>query len=199
VDISSGNLTSWDPNADGSVTTLACNDGKIYAGGLFTSIGGENRNRLAALDQNSGLATEWNPNSDDLILSITLNNGTLYAGGRQKSLSNIPNSGIAAISEQVTGIKEADNSTPKEFKLFQNFPNPFNPSTTISWQSPAGGWHTLKVYDVLGNEVATLIDEYKPAGIHNVKCKMNNLASGIYFYQIKAGDFIQTKKMILLK
>jgi hypothetical protein len=85
------------------------------------------------------------------------------------------------------------------FELFQNYPNPFNPNTTISWQSPIAGHQTLKVYDVLGNEVATLVDEYKPAGIYNVQFTMNNLSSGVYFYKLQAGDFVQTKKMILIK
>ena len=95
-----------------------------------------------------------------------------------------------------------------EFKLEQNYPNPFNPTTKISWQSPVGGHQTLKVYDVLGNEVATLVDEYKPAGVYNLEFGMQNLpfgqsglelSSGIYFYQLKAGDYIQTRKLLLLK
>jgi hypothetical protein len=85
------------------------------------------------------------------------------------------------------------------FQLDQNFPNPFNPSTKISWQSPVGSHQTIKVYDVLGNEIATLVDEYKPAGMHNVQFTMNNLASGVYFYRLKAGNFIETKKMMFLK
>ena len=90
-------------------------------------------------------------------------------------------------------------SLPETFELYQNYPNPFNPGTTISWQSPVGSWQTLKVYDVLGNEVATLVDEYKPAGMYNAQFTMHNLASGIYFFQLKAGSFIETKKMVLIK
>jgi hypothetical protein len=94
-------------------------------------------------------------------------------------------------------------SPPVNFSLEQNFPNPFNPTTKISWQSPVSGWQTLKVYDVLGNEVATLIDEYKNAGSYEVEFKSSvgsiQLASGIYFYKLQAGDFIQTKKMVLIK
>ena len=96
-------------------------------------------------------------------------------------------------------VDEKNNSSISSFQLFQNYPNPFNPSTKISWQSPVGSWQTLKVFDVLGNEIATLVDEYKPLGMYNVQFTMNNLASGIYFYQLKAGEYIQTKKMILLR
>ena len=104
---------------------------------------------------------------------------------------------------QITSCYDDDISL-EEFELFQNYPNPFNPSTKISWQAPAGSWQTLKVYDVLGNEVATLVDEYKNAGKYEVEFdghsdEYQNLSSGVYFYQIRAGDFVQTKKMILLK
>jgi len=98
----------------------------------------------------------------------------------------------------ITDVDDEIN-TVREFELHQNYPNPFNPSTRISWQSPAGSWQTLKVYDVLGNEVATLVDEYIPAGEYEVKFKGDGLTSGIYFYQLKAGKYTQTNKMILLR
>ena len=97
---------------------------------------------------------------------------------------------------------------PEAFKLLQNYPNPFNPNTKISWQSPVGSHQTIKVFDVLGNEIATLVDEYKPAGSYNVEFTINNLpagrqgfqlSSGVYFYQLRAGDYTSVKKMILLK
>jgi len=103
----------------------------------------------------------------------------------------------------VTDVEIFNYNTPKEYLLFQNYPNPFNPSTKISWQSPVGSWQTLKVYDVLGNEVATLVNEYKTAGEYKVELNTSSIkhfpSSGMYFYQLKAGDFIQTKKMILIK
>jgi hypothetical protein len=101
--------------------------------------------------------------------------------------------------DNLVSVDETNVSLPTDFKLYQNYPNPFNPSTKISWQSAVSSHQILKVYDVLGNEVATLVNEYKPAGIYNVQFTMNNLSSGIYFYQLKAGEFIQTKKMILMK
>jgi hypothetical protein len=98
-----------------------------------------------------------------------------------------------------TGIHDENNIIPEQYLLSQNYPNPFNPSTRISWQSPVGSHQRLKVYDVLGNEVATLVDEFRPAGIYNVQFTMNNLSSGIYFYRLEAGSFVETKKMILLR
>jgi hypothetical protein len=101
----------------------------------------------------------------------------------------------------VSGVKEI---LPEiEFNLYQNYPNPFNPNTKISWQSPVNCWQTLKVYDILGNEVAKPVDEYKPVGKYEVEFQSSigsrQLASGIYFYQLKVGSFVQTRKMILLR
>ena len=102
-------------------------------------------------------------------------------------------------NDNATSLEDRPNTTPTEFVLNQNYPNPFNPSTKISWQSPVSSMQTLKVYDVLGNEVAALVDEYKPAGKYEVEFNASSLASGIYFYRIQAGSFVDTKKMILLK
>jgi hypothetical protein len=86
-----------------------------------------------------------------------------------------------------------------EFVLFQNYPNPFNPSTVISYQLPVNGNVTLIVYDVLGNEVTTLINEEKPAGNYEVEFSAEGLTSGIYFYKLQAGSVTETKKMILMR
>ena len=80
-----------------------------------------------------------------------------------------------------------------------NYPNPFNPSTTIKYQIPQLSLVTLKVYDVMGSEVATLVNEEKSAGTYEVEFNATGLTSGIYFYQLKADSFVETKKMILMK
>ncbi len=103
--------------------------------------------------------------------------------------------------DEVTGL-ESDNEfkvAPTEFVLEQNYPNPFNPSTKIRWQSPVGSHQTIKVYDVLGNEVATLVDEYKNAGRYEVEFNAEFLSTGIYFYTLTAGNYYSTKKLLLLK
>ncbi len=97
-----------------------------------------------------------------------------------------------------------EESAPEGFILYQNYPNPFNPNTKISWQSSVGSWQTLKVYDILGNEIATLVDEYKPAGTFEVEfnvCQDSgpDIASGVYFYQLKVGGYSSAKQMLLLK
>jgi Secretion system C-terminal sorting domain len=90
-------------------------------------------------------------------------------------------------------------STPFAYNLLQNYPNPFNPSTTISWQLKNDGMVTIKVYDQLGKEVATLVNEEKPAGSYEIEFNESSLASGVYYYRINAGSFVDTKKMILMK
>jgi len=92
-----------------------------------------------------------------------------------------------------------EESIPEEYFLSQNFPNPFNPTTTIKYSVPENSLVTLKVFDIIGNEIESLVNEEKSVGRYEVKLNANNLASGVYFYQIRAGSFIETKKMILLK
>ncbi|MFA7419594.1 MAG: T9SS type A sorting domain-containing protein [Melioribacteraceae bacterium] len=118
------------------------------------------------------------------------------------------------VAAYLNGVKYGDTlrvdvnkeqQIPTHYELLQNYPNPFNPSTTIDYQIPTPGFVTLKVYDLLGREVATLVNEYKHPG--NYKAKFNaghlersrEMASGIYFYSLTAGSYSQTKKLILLK
>jgi len=98
----------------------------------------------------------------------------------------------------VGNIKE-ESSLPKEFVLTQNYPNPFNPTTIIKYDIPGFSFITLKVYDVLGKEIATLVNDEKPAGSYEVEFSAIGLPSGIYFYKLQAGNFIETKKMVLMK
>lgn len=88
---------------------------------------------------------------------------------------------------------------PTEFVLEQNYPNPFNPETVIRWQSAEGGRQVIRVFDILGREVSTLVDEYRPAGKYEVMFNASDLPSGVYFYNLMVGKFTQTKKMILLR
>ena len=100
----------------------------------------------------------------------------------------------------VTPMEVRENEyLPSGFRLQQNYPNPFNPVTRIKYEIPQLTNASLKAYDVLGNEIATLVNEEKPAGIYEVEFDAIGLPSGIYFYQLKVGNYIQTKKMMLIK
>lgn len=104
------------------------------------------------------------------------------------------------INDNYTSVEEsAEESIPKEYRLNQNYPNPFNPVTKIRWQSPVSGWQSLKIYDILGNEIIILVSGEKPAGVYEVEFDAGNLSSGVYFYTLKTETFIQTKKMILIR
>jgi hypothetical protein len=96
---------------------------------------------------------------------------------------------------------ELEITSPSEYQLYQNYPNPFNPSTKISWQLPVNSNVTLKIFNPVGEEIKTLVDdEFLEAGAHSSLFIVNpSLPSGVYFYQLKAGDFVQTLKMVLLK
>jgi hypothetical protein len=104
------------------------------------------------------------------------------------------------INNYITGVDDEKNIKGTEyFQLYQNYPNPFNPATKIVYSIPQRSFVSLKVYDILGSEVAVLVDEIKPAGEFENEFDGNELTSGIYFYQLIAGNHSETKKMILLK
>jgi len=92
-----------------------------------------------------------------------------------------------------------DDAILNSFELKQNFPNPFNPSTSISYSVPQNAFVTLKVYNILGNEVATLVNDEKPAGVYQVTFNASQLSTGIYFYTLQSGNFSETKKLMLMK
>ena len=101
--------------------------------------------------------------------------------------------------EMITGVEDHSSENPSQFILEQNYPNPFNPSTKIKYSIPQSSNITIKVFDILGNEIETLVNEEKAVGTYELTWYATNLPSGIYFYKLQAGSFIETKKMILLK
>jgi len=92
-----------------------------------------------------------------------------------------------------------DISVVSDFSLEQNYPNPFNPSTSIKFTVPSSEFVSLKVYDVLGNEVTTLVNEQKAPGVYEVRFDAGDLSSGVYIYKLQAGNFTQTRKLMLMK
>ena len=159
------------------------------------------------------LLIKVNPSGDTLwtkVISSTGNN--LYGYCIDETFDNgyivtgqLVNTYLVKLVEEPVNVEENRyGSTNFNYTLYENYPNPFNPSTKISWQSPVSSWQTLKVYDVLGNEVATLVNEFMQTGSYNQNFNVEtghapSLPSNVYFYQLRAGDFVQTKKMILLR
>jgi|WetSurMetagenome_2_1015567.scaffolds.fasta_scaffold33543_2 photosystem II stability/assembly factor-like uncharacterized protein len=199
----------------------------IYTQGQYTGIfkstdNGENWNETTNFPIT--IVNQFFITDSNYIFAATLNGIFLSNNGAETwnnisgNLANEKITSVAVNSEGIVfvgtsqGVFKSDNiqtevlkDKNKElfFSLSQNHPNPFNPSTKISWQTPVSDWQTLKVYDVLGNEVATLVNEYRAAGSYEVEFKStvgsHQLANGVYFYQLKAGDYVETKKMILMK
>jgi hypothetical protein len=101
--------------------------------------------------------------------------------------------------EKLLAEEDGTINLPEEYSLEQNYPNPFNPSTTIKYSIPEAANVQLKVYDILGNEVATLVNEAKAPDIYEVQFNASQIASGVYIYSLRAGNFVHTKKMILIK
>jgi len=98
-----------------------------------------------------------------------------------------------------TGINHEGTNVPKQYVLEQNYPNPFNPTTNIHFAIPKEGDVSLKIYDVTGRLVQTYFDGTMKAGLYNAEVDASNMASGVYFYTLLAKDFVQTRKMIVLK
>ena len=122
--------------------------------------------------------------SDDLNGWVVGDDGTIL---------HTTNGGVSFVDE------EQIDAIPTEFSLSNNFPNPFNPSTKIKYSIPQSSKVVIKVFDILGNEIETLVNEDKPGGTYEVTWYAENLPSGVYFYQLKAGTYVQTRKMLLLK
>ena len=121
--------------------------------------------------------------------------------GTMQGTNTIIESGFLAdtlLRTFVTFVAER-GGLPKEYALQQNYPNPFNPTTTIRFELPRASQVSLKVYNVLGQEVVTLVDEEKPAGIYDVQFSAMSLSSGMYLYRLRAGDFVATKRLMLLR
>lgn len=127
----------------------------------------------------------------DVAIYQALGSSAVHAGSTFK-LDDLSFSGA-------TGVVNAIDQTPQSYALHQNFPNPFNPSTVISYELPVTGFVSLKVFDLLGRERATLVSADQTVGYHQVTFDASNLASGTYFYRLQTGGYVETRKLVLLK
>jgi hypothetical protein len=167
--------------------------------GFKTDSTGRTHNVPATLPGDADYSPLWSvniyDNADfDMVhdLASAMNANILVVGA---ALVNCP---IVEVSN-ATAVSENNNTRASDFNLTQNYPNPFNPTTNIDFRIPQSGYVSLKVYDALGEEVATLVNGVRPAGNYTVNFNAASLASGVYFYRLKAGNFTQNRKMILLK
>jgi hypothetical protein len=130
---------------------------------------------------------------DDAYIEILiLSTGTTYHIGSTFKIDDLS-------FGPVTDVQESFSAKPAVFALLQNYPNPFNPATTISFSLPSKGFVSLKVFDLVGREVATIVSEEMSAGNYTKRWNANGMPSGVYFYRLQAGSFSETKKLVLLR
>ena len=162
-------------------------DTRVYVDGIERTLIDEDSWEQIGFVQSAGTTTQ------PQAYSYTDNN--LMPGEYQYRLKIIDNDGSFEYSKIINTVVEP----PAQFSLNQNYPNPFNPSTKISFQIPERGQTKLKVFDALGNEVATVVDGIVEAGIHELEFNAAGLTSGVYIYTLISGEFSQSQKMLLLK
>ena len=187
--LSTNNGTSWTAVNNGLTNTyiwsLAVSGANLFAGtgggGIFLST----NNSTSWTAVNNGLTNTY-------VLSIAVSGTNLIAG-------TYGGVWIRPLSEIITAVEESIDNIPARFSLNQNYPNPFNPVTKISFLIPQKSQIKLKVFDVLGREVQILADGIYEAGKYEIEFNATNLPSGVYFYKLQVGKFMQTKKMVLLK
>ncbi|QQS35947.1 MAG: SBBP repeat-containing protein [Ignavibacteriales bacterium] len=187
------------------------NEGNVYVGGFSQS---ETNNDYATVKYNADGLEQWviryngSANNSDQINAIALDNvGNVIVTGTSRATGSNEDYTTIKYSQKITGIDPGVNSVPETFFLYQNYPNPFNPATKIKYSIPAVETRhasslqrvSLIVYDILGNKVATLVNESKPAGTYEVEFNAEGLSSGMYFYQLTTEGFLSCKKMVIIK
>lgn len=131
------------------------------------------------------------PDLGVILIQVTDQNLSPAASGSYAEIDDLSFSILTDVNDESAGVND--------FSLEQNFPNPFNPSTRINYQIAKDNFVTLKVYDIIGNELAALVNNQQPAGKYSVDFNSANLPSGVYLYRLQAGNYIQTRKMTLIK
>jgi hypothetical protein len=168
-----------------NVTTLASDGKNLFAGSYNGGIFVLAQSKTSWSAASSGMTTS--------AINALIVSGSYLFAGTDNGVWRRP------IAEMVTEVDNRAKKSPDAFLLFQCYPNPFNSSTVISYQLTVNCFVTLKVYDILGKEVATLEDGQKQSGFYQATFDGARFASGIYFYRLETGNFVQTKKLILLK
>ena len=207
------NIAIWDGSQwsilgeglNGTVGSILVSGNDIYVGGQFTMAGSNSAYSIARWDGSvwhplgTGLRQSNNFTATPNVKTLLATSEGLYVGGKFSHAGDKYSNMIALYTNFTTDVDDESNSLPSEFVLSQNFPNPFNPSTNIQYAVGSKQFVSLKVYDILGKEIATLVNEEKTSGNYKVTFDASSQPSGIYFYQLKAGNFIETRKMVLLK
>jgi hypothetical protein len=182
-----------------SIDTKTIGVGQNYY--IYSFTGGTDNGEFSQnvyVNGNGPSTYQWGPYKDLLSIpaaSYPTENGIKFTSPARSVQMIMIEGGINYISS----VDKTGSEMPRTYNLYQNYPNPFNPSTVISYQIPASVFVTLRVFDVLGREVEILVNERQNAGKHSVQFNAFGLSSGMYFYKIEAGNYRDTKKLLLLK
>jgi hypothetical protein len=177
--------TTTSPYTTGTIAGITGAGDQIWAASMALTV---------SYSSNAGAnwAVQYTVTAGSFYHIVKARNGSTLWGVRS-------NGGISRYGTPIVGITPVTENTPVDYKLSQNYPNPFNPVTKINFEVPKQGLVTLKVYDIMGREITTLVNEVKSPGSYNVDFDASRLSSGTYFYKLSAGNFIETKKMLLIK
>jgi hypothetical protein len=184
---------SWTPENIGLsysyIVALAVSGANVFAGTYGGTTGG------VFLSTNNG--TGWAAVNTELanrnVYALTPFGGNLFAGTDGSGIWRRP------LSDMVASVERLSADVPEQFIVYQNFPNPFNPSTTIRYGLPNRSHVSLTVYNTLGQSVSTLMNGEQESGYHEVQFNATNLSSGVYFYRMQAGSYVETRKLLLVR
>ena len=198
VFLSTNDGASWIPVNDGlsglalDILSFVFNENNLFVGTWQGGVYVLKENETSWIAINTGLMDSMTQPSS-VVHGLAIAGNDLYAGTRGAGVWRRP------LAELITSAGDISSEPKMSFSLEQNYPNPFNPSTTIEFALPKPAFVTLKVYNLLGEEVAALIAEQRSNGIHKFSWDASRLANGIYLYRLDAGDFVQSKKLILMR
>jgi hypothetical protein len=182
----------------GYVTALDIDpDGNVFIGGSFTNAGNVEAMRVAWYD-----GTNWHgmfEGVDKDVFGIAHDANNVYFAGAFTYAGSVAANSFAVWQQRPTGVEESIVNLPKQTILEQNYPNPFNPVTVISYRLQGKSYVSLKVYNILGEEVATIVDGVQEAGYKSVEWDATSVASGVYMYQLKTDETSEVKKMVVLR
>ncbi len=175
------------PAATRTWSLATASNGDLYAG--------TNRGVFRSTDQGAS----WIQLNSGLVDTAVHSLGIFRVNGSQEYIYAGTGSGVFLSSSQITSVAAAYAAAPVTFQLLQNYPNPFNPSTVLEFVLPRSEHISLKIFNVLGQLVATLVDDQLSAGRHAVRWDASAVSSGVYFYRLQSTDFTQTRKLVLMK
>ena len=192
VFLSTDNGRSWTAAglSNANVSALAISGTNIFAGTIYTGV--SNGGIFLSTDNGASWTAVSTGLTNTNISSLAISETELFAGTNGSGTWRRPLS-------EMTSVKDGKSAIPTSFSLSQNYPNPFNPTTTISFALPSRSFVSLKVFDVLGRELSTVVSGELQAGTYNRQWSAENMSSGVYFYRIQSGSFAAVKKMLLLK